>query len=100
MNRYSLVFALLVASTFAIHAPQAVDSAQSGEAAKKVAGSARQSALEKEPGDFIAAFVKKANPGREQAPQLQVLFATVPHPIETHLAAAFDHDVAALQDGL
>ena len=96
MNRFSLVFAALVAATFIVQTP-------SGElppeaAARKAARLPAQNKAQMSPAAaFLQVFLDKAGPG---ARNLHVLFATVPHPIETHLAAAFDHNIDAIQDGL
>jgi hypothetical protein len=111
MNRYSMIFALLVASSFAVHPTQAGNgspsaaSAQSAEgenghgAGKKAAAAAGSGLLVEDPKPFIDRFLAKAGVP-DAAKGLQVVFATVPHPVETHLAAAFDHNVDALEDGL
>lgn len=98
MNRYSMIFALLVASSFVGHPTQTGNGA---------AGSvnARASAVErtKQPDDpttLLEEFLKKSAKGSNPSQSLQVLFATVPHPVETHLAAAFDQDADALQSGM
>jgi hypothetical protein len=123
VNRYSLVFALLVASTFAVHPSQGGhDSAPlgqrsyadhdngSGTNAKKSKASATRNGrgdgrVEPAPAAHdakkaIESFVGKASSHPDALQHIQVLFVTVPHPIETHLAAAFDHNVDALQTGL
>ncbi|HEY3625620.1 MAG TPA: hypothetical protein VGL00_05035 [Terracidiphilus sp.] len=111
MNRYSLMFALLVASSFAVQGPQAGEGTSAPATAAKPAATDSHSkvtrpvghdnAAEKQGGvPFVQAFLAKAldkgGPGQGPA----ILFATVPHPLETHLASKFDHDLDALQDGL
>lgn len=100
MNRYSMVFALLVASTFAIHPPQAGDSGAYPEKtnASTAFNPAKSTAVD--PTTFLKNFMEKARPDPRQKLGLQVLFASVPHPVETHLAAVFDHNVNGLVDGL
>jgi len=123
MNRYSLIFALLVASSFAVHPTQAGNGASpegdgsTSAASNASAGGAKPRPAKAKPGarqsvnsqegplsqeavTFIQGFVGKAGAGAEPAKSLQILFATVPHPVETHLASAFDHNLEALQDGL
>lgn len=101
MNRYSLVFAVLVAASFAVRSPHAGEQASNGGDQKKALPAHRAEPQASEPVSFINDFAAKAQyaPG-EAAGTLQVLFATVAHPTETHLAAAFDHNIEALQDGL
>jgi hypothetical protein len=112
MNRYSIVFALLVASSFAVHTSQtgngasvasgsnAADAADAKDGTKKHAptGSTHAERLGSVP--FIKAFLNKASSDGGPLQGVKILFATVPHPTETNLAPAFDHNVDALQDGL
>jgi hypothetical protein len=112
MNRYSMIFALLVASSFAVHPTQAGNGALSATSAqalgaengrgvgKKPGTSAGIRLLVEDPKPFIERFLENAPDPVSAAESVQVLFATVPHPVETHLAAAFDHNVDALEDGL
>ena len=112
MNRYSLIFALLVASSFAVHPTRSGESpASAAGLPAKTVGSARARAtvppaanpgkqLFDEPIRFLKPFLERAQPVPKGRQGLQILFATVPHPIETNLGAAFDHNVEALQDGL
>jgi hypothetical protein len=118
MNRYSLIFAVLIASTFAVRPTQSGDgTAKPGSANiralnnDKAPGTKRNTAhnpgnlkaaqpLSENARDLIQWFLDKAAPSSEPKTNLQILFATVPHPVETHLAAAFDHNVDAIQDGL
>jgi hypothetical protein len=98
MNRYSMIFALLVASSFAVHPTEMGNGAAgSAEARKPVVSRTKQP---DEPTAFLERFLKKAAKGSNLPQNLQILFATVPHPVETHLASAFDQDVDALRDGL
>jgi hypothetical protein len=53
-----------------------------------------------EPLQLIQKFLKNINPELHPVSDIKVLFATLPHPTETHLAAAFDHNIEALQDGI
>lgn len=111
MNRYSLIFTLLVASSFAVHPIQTRDAVESADGTS-VSGTQRIHATEKHShsgeitsltearNDFVRGFVDKGRTARGPAPDLQILFVTVPHPTETNLALAFDHNVDALQDGL
>jgi hypothetical protein len=101
MNRYSVFFALLVAASFAVHSPHAGESASSSGDEKKALAARRAQTQASEPVSFIQEFLAKAQPAPgEPAGTPQVLFVTVAHPTETHLAEAFDHNVEALQDGL
>src|SRR5271168_3410449 len=101
MNRYSLVFAVLVAASFAVHSPHAGEQSSSGGDEKKLLASHRIEPKPSEPVSFIKEFFARAQYAPGEHPGIpRVLFATVAHPTETHLAAAFDHDVEALQDGL
>jgi hypothetical protein len=111
MNRYSMIFALLVASSFAVHptpagnGTPAATSAQAAEekgrgAGKKPGAAAGNGLLVEDPKPFIDRFLARAADPNAAAKSLQVVFATVPHPVETHLASAFDHNVDALEDGL
>jgi hypothetical protein len=117
MNRYSLIFAALIASTFAVHPTQSGDgTAKAGSANVQTVNGGRASGtkrgtahnasnltvkpLSEDAKDLIQRFLDKAAPSSEPKTNLQILFATVPHPVETHLAAAFDHNVDAIQDGL
>ncbi len=132
MNRYSLIFALLMASSFAVHSPQADEGGSPGAAMRTEArvkartekspvsperrvgnkpdkqganGKASASkvptgdSFEEEPVTLISEFLEKAS-GNGQFGNLHILYATVPHPVETHLAAEFDHNVDGLEDGL
>jgi hypothetical protein len=112
MNRYSLLFAVLVASSFAVHPTQAGDGASSA-ATSQTSATEKEKAGEKltgvgggkgllvdDPVKFVKKFVEKAAPDAKATQNLQILFATEPHPVETHLASEFDHNVDALVDGL
>jgi hypothetical protein len=109
MNRYSMLFALLVASTFAVHPTPAGDAGATADETKKTAPAHPAEPLTEEPVRFLEGFLEKAGVGSAPGVKsgagfatsaMQVLFATVPHPVETHLAAEFDGNVEALQDGL
>lgn len=124
MNRYSLVFALLIASSFAVHPRQAgVGSESTGEGSsltssrtngsspnhRKPANQGAQDSDDNQPklhsaaDDAIAAiqaFLAKSGSEATAPQHIQILFVTMPNPVETHLAAAFDHNIEALQDGL
>ena len=126
MNRYSLLFALLVASSMFVHSPgpgsggtgtsaaSAMNSSRGKahgamQAASHLKGSetrvaqteaAARSSLEA-PLQAIQSFLGNIDNSVPQASiEIKVMFATLPHPIETHLAAAFDHDLEAIQDGI
>src|ERR1035441_5844903 len=98
MNRYSMIFALLVASSFVVHPTQAGNGAAGSADARKPA--VNRAKPPDEPTAFLENFLNKSAKGSNPSQSLQVLFATVPHPVETHLAAAFDQNVDALQNGL
>jgi hypothetical protein len=120
MNRYSLIFALLVASSFAVHPnQQGKGSAAEGQLPAKPAVTTNNGPKNQlkhgnvkaplvEPVRFLQPFLEKAeNVPLEKGGRvpkvwqgLQILFATVPHPVETNLGSAFDHNVGALLDGL
>ena len=99
MNRYSLFFAVLVAASIGMHSTHAGDSAASPGGANKYAAKRHPNPLTDEPVAFIQRFLCKVEPCEAQ-PGIQILFATVPHPVETHLSAEFDQNLEALQDGL
>jgi hypothetical protein len=112
MNRYSLLFAAIMVASLA------VPSSQSGE--RTPANAAQESKLGTLPAvsrnlpeaeRFINEFLYSPAPNqsskavlkrKKQAKpiHIQILLATMPHPIETHLAAEFDHNIDALEDGL
>jgi hypothetical protein len=98
VNRYSLLFALLVASSFAVQSPQSGDSNPPARDTAKAAAEQPPAPINPGPESFIKAFLAMAQHGPASNPQ--VLFVTVPHPLETHLPAAFDNNVDALEDGL
>jgi len=109
MNRYSMIFALLVASSFAVHpTPAGNGTSPAGGATDTEKNKQHHGApaavgnqlLVEDPNAFIQRFLEKAPYAAKATQTVQVLFATVPHPVETHLAAAFDHNVDALEDGL
>ena len=117
MNRYSLIFVLLMASSLAVHSPSPETTGTSSRTANEKSGPARIPAQLKSAEAGVAGIEAK-NPSLEgplqvihrflsnisSAPQpeneVKVLFATLPHPIETHLASAFDHNIDALQSGI
>lgn len=105
MNRLSLVFAVLIAASFLGSSPPPGDLQTEGappiSANKYGQTRTTQSGLQNpsaavtlDADGFVDGFLKK-----EQT-KLDVLFATVPDPVETHLAAEFDHNLAAIQDGI
>jgi len=98
LNRYSLLFAVLVASSFAVQSPQSGETHPQEREAAKTAAEQRPAPIDAGPEAFINAFLAMAQHGKTSNPQ--VLFVTVPHPLETHLSADFDNNVDALQDGL
>jgi len=113
MNRYSLLFALLVASTFAVRTTSTGDApaptsqgalastAKNRDASKGASRPSDQAATKLgAPAAVLETFLNKAQIPPNEKLALQVLFFTVPHPLETHLAGAFDHNVDALQTGL
>jgi hypothetical protein len=110
VNRISLLFAALVAASFAMapgNAPETSQPPQKNSTITSRAGSGSAKNNEKESvlpkvqaTSFVAGFLKKGSAYGNTSPSYQVLFATVADPVQTHLAAAFDHDVAALQDGV
>ena len=109
MNRMSLLFAALLAASFAMTPGNAPESSQAPEKSRAGSGPVRKTAETKkkdavlpevEAINFIAGFLNKGSAYANTGYAYQVLFATVSDPVQTHLAAAFDHDVAALQDGV
>jgi hypothetical protein len=113
VSRTSLVFAALLAASFAVapgHTPEAPPSG-SGVPAGPAPARSETANTHAEPGKtgeekvdpqqdalgFLSGFLDKAGE-LERAPS--VLFATLSDPVQTHLAASFDHDIAALQDGV
>lgn len=114
MNRYALIFAFLFASSFVVNPPQMKESttkegsekgASTNHRNQPPAGKGSLDAVAAQPLSqgavrLISAFKAKAASEADLQSSVQVLFATVPHPVETHLAEAFDHNVDALQDGL
>lgn len=101
MNRYTMAFAVLMAASFAVHAPRGGDPASQEAGHKKLYASKRPGPQPDEPVAFIKDFVAKETPTADaKGHNPQVLIATVSHPTETHLAAAFDSAVEATQDGL
>jgi hypothetical protein len=53
-----------------------------------------------QPLQLIQKFLSNVDSVSQPVQSIKVLFVTVPHPIETHLASAFDHDVESMQDGI
>ena len=116
MNRYSLIFALLMASSMVAKAPDPQTSHSSTSSANEKnrsavrtsgAGSGSANLKPTEAGgplngplQVIKGFLKNIDPLPHPVSGIKVLFVTVPHPIETHLAAEFDHNMDALQDGI
>ena len=112
MNRYSLIFALLVASSFAIHPTRSGDTsppaapikAATGTTPKKNGDNLKagrvQELLFEDSVPFVQSFLEKAATGSKPIKSLQILYATVRIRLETHLAAAFKYNVDAIQDGL
>src|SRR5215472_8565317 len=110
----SLLFAALLAASFAVTPSNAPESSSSSEktsavaaragsdaAGKKSDQTSKQPLLPNEQAEkFIAVFLKKGGAYEPSNDPIHVLFATVADPVQTHLAAVFDHDVAALQDGV
>ncbi len=100
MNRFSLIFAALIATSFVVH-PTPAGQTPTAEAGQKRAPAIAQNKAKATPPEvFLQDFLHKARLPKGQSPQPQILFATVPHPIETHLASAFDKNVEAMTDGL
>jgi hypothetical protein len=106
MNRYSFLFAAIVAATFVAPGTRTADTSpgpnqRSGNAAL-VAGANKTSEQAAsnygvDPSGYLTTFFTNiVGPAKNPS----VLFAAVPHPTETHLAADFDEYVAALQQGI
>ena len=123
MNRYSLIFALLMASSLAVNSPapgtsgsssptpserniskaRASGVSQSSSSAESLTSRTAQSENTgrlSQPLQLIQTFLGNIDPAPHPLPSIKVLFVTVPHPIETHLASAFDHNIDALQSGI
>lgn len=110
MNRYSLVFALLIASSFVVQAPvsqKGVATETSAISAKhRNSNTAKKTTYgqpvegENTPDQFVRDFLSRGIRTQTGLPTPEVLFVTVPHPVETHLAASFDLNLEALQNGL
>jgi len=114
MNRTSMLFAAFLAASFVFTSrpPQSPSAEQRNSvppshAAASKAGKTQPQVpdLEAEARVFLSAFLNKERAfdtdqkSPEQSPGFRILFATLADPVRTHLAAAFDHDLAALQDG-
>lgn len=115
MNRMSLLFAALIAAGFLVSSPPRpdVNPRTTGALAANRSGLGHQddpqsrlnnpsAAASSDAASFIRGFLDNVQPahGPKGPSHLDVLFATVPDPIETHLAAAFDHNLAAIQDAI
>lgn len=112
MNRMSLFFAALLAASLVVepgHPPETPDGTQrpAGSAATRSSTATRtdksscpdQSLLDQAKG-MLTSFLQASKPSGADVAGYSLLFATVADPVQTHLAGAFDHDVAALQDGV
>ena len=110
MNRISLLFAALLAASFVVTPNNAPETSRTPPRNSTVTSrTSPGSTKNKEKGpvlpdvqakDFVAGFLNKGGTFTNADIHYQVMFATVADPVQTHLAAAFDHDVAALQDGV
>lgn len=105
MNRYSFLFAAIVAATFVAPTPHGGESPHTPSAGKASQPHSTENASSNpyqiDPNPDIKEFLDKRTPQSvQQEIYPQVLFATVPHPIETHLAADFDENIAALQQAI
>jgi hypothetical protein len=113
MNRYSLIFAALMVASLSVPSSQSGDKAPADVTQKSRIG--LHTALNRDlqdATDFIDAFEKApelasaaqrssgVKPTKPAPSNIKVLLATVPHPVETHLAEEFDDNVDAIQDGL
>ena len=110
MNRMSLLFAALLAVSFAM--PSHIqDTSQAGQrpalsashtpAKSSTEAGSKAPVLQEEAQRFLSDFLNKGDAFTGQdTSHLKVLFATLADPVQTHMAAAFDHDLAALQDGV
>lgn len=104
MNRLSFLFAVFVAAGFAVQGtPPGKSSGDSPPPAVRP-GTAHHASghIKQEPAliEDAKSFISRVLPQTGKPRSVKILFATMPDPIESHLAAAFDHNVAALQDGL
>ncbi|MFP5237661.1 MAG: hypothetical protein ACLGSD_17335 [Acidobacteriota bacterium] len=115
MNRMSLLFAALIAASFLVSSPPSANvsprtaTALSGNRSELRQQNDLQSKLQdpsaaasRDAASFIHGFLNDVGLQHDDrsASHLDVLFATVPDPVETHLAAAFDHNLAAIQDAI
>jgi hypothetical protein len=101
MNRYTLMFAALLAASFTVHPSGGGGTDKKPSDKEKEVQVGRPGPELSDPVGIIQAFLKQTQPEQPGAPEHpRILFAMVPHPTETHLAEAFDHNVDALQDGL
>jgi hypothetical protein len=115
MKHISLFFVALLAASFAApsRAPGVSQAEQSSPAqgshvqasstTVKSAGepAPRNPGPETEAQDFLSDFLDKSDAFTQDGkPLFKLLFATLADPVQSHLPAAFDHDLAALQDGV
>jgi hypothetical protein len=108
MNRYSFLFAAIVAATFVTpgtHTETAPGATQSGSTPgahdRGLASTQGLKAFGVDPFKDLDEFLKKRSVLSTETSEVPaILFTTVPHPVETHLAAIFDEDIAALQQGI
>jgi hypothetical protein len=114
MNRMSFLLVTLLAASFAVTTrPTGTSPAEQGSptGAARTPTTKPQHAgmqpldIEGEAHTFLSTFLYKekafdSNGDSREKPAFKVLFATLADPVETHLAATFDHDLAALQDGV
>jgi hypothetical protein len=116
MNRMSLLLVTLLAASFAVggHPPQGPPAAEqrntAAAARSSQLGSGQTGAfppdLQAEAEEFLARFLSKEKAfdaglnSQQTSSGFNVLFATLADPVQTHLAPEFDHDLAALQDGV
>jgi hypothetical protein len=114
MNRYSLLFAAIVAASFVApttrtgDAPQATQQARIPHSSKHAGANPGQDNTYgvdpyRDLDEFLQKRLVQTPANSKKSPAVEeptVLFATVPHPVETHLAADFDENVSALQQGI
>lgn len=110
MNRVSLLFVALLAASFATpsRAPGpsqagAPSPAPATHAPAKSSGQQESQTpdLQAEAHRFLLDFLNKSDAFTQNSePLFKVLFATLADPVQSHLPATFDHDLAALQDGV
>jgi hypothetical protein len=92
MNRFSFLFAALIVTSLAVQAPKAGDTPPPETAPKAFASASGSHEVQNDPAGLITAFTAKVakttsgeNPGFAN---ISILFATVPHPLETYLRAS------------